>query len=145
MPNDHHQRLEYSESFLRLCEDATFIENIIFSDEAHFHLTGHVNRHNSRIWSDENPREIQERPLHCPRVTVWCGISASRVYGPYFLENDNVTVTVTGERYRSMIREFLIPELERQNVHNTWFQQGGTPAHTARETMALLKDCFPHR
>ena len=44
-----------------------------------------------------------------------------------------------------MIREFLIPELERQNVHNTWFQQDGAPAHTARETMALLKDCFPHR
>ena len=31
---DYHQRLEYSESFLRLYEDATFIENIIFSDEA---------------------------------------------------------------------------------------------------------------
>ena len=56
LPNDHHQRLEYKR--LRLCEDATFIENIIFSDEARFHLTGHVNRHNSRIWSDENPREI---------------------------------------------------------------------------------------
>ena len=58
LPNDPHQRLEYSESFLSLCEDAIFIENVIFSDEAHFHLTGHVNRHNSRIWSDENPREI---------------------------------------------------------------------------------------
>ena len=84
LPNDHHQRLEYSESFLRLCEDVTFFENIIFSDEAHFQLTGHVNGHNSRIWIDENPREIQERPLNCPRVTVWWGISASRVYGPYF-------------------------------------------------------------
>ena len=103
MPNDHHQRLEYSVSFLRLCDDATFIENI-FSDEAHFNLTGHVNRHNSRIWSDENPRVIQERPLHCPRVIVCCGISASRVHGPCFFENYNVTVTVTGERYRSMIR-----------------------------------------
>ena len=109
------------------------------------HLTGHVNRHNSRIWSDENPREIQERPLHSLRVTVWCGISASRVYGPYFFENDNATVTVTGERYRSMITEFLTPELERQNVHYTWFQQDGATAHTARETMTLLKDCFPNR
>ena len=145
LPNDHHQRLGYSESFLRLCEDATFIENIIFSDEAHFHLTGHVNNHNSRIWSAENPREIQERPLHSLHVTVWCGISASRVYGPYFFENDNATVTVTGERYRLMIREFLIPELERQHVHHTWSQQDGAPAHTARETMALLKDCFPNR
>ena len=120
-------------------------KTFIFSDEAHFHFTGHVNRHNSRICSDENPREIQERPLHSLRVTVWCGISASRVYGPYFFENDNATVTITGERYRSMITEFLIPELERQNVYHTWFQQDGATAHTARETMTLLKDCFPNR
>ena len=106
LPNDHHQRLEYSEYFLRLCEDVTFIEKIIFSDEVHFHLTG---------------------PLHSLRVTVWCGISASRVYGPYFFENDNATVTVTGERYRSMITEFLIPELERQNVHHTWFHKMEPP------------------
>ena len=145
MLNDYHQRLEYSESFLHLCEDVTFIENIIFSYEAHFHLTGHANRHNSRIWSAENPREIQERPLHFLRVTMWCGISASRVYGLYFFENDNATVTVTGERYCSMIRGFLIPELERQNVHQTWFRKDGATAHKTRETMALLKDCFPNR
>ena len=73
----------------------------------------------------------------------WCGISASRVYGPYFFENDNATVRVTGERYRSMITEFLIPGLEGQNVHHTWFKQDGATAHTARETMTLLKDWFP--
>ena len=38
-------------------------------------------KHNSRIWNDENPRKIQERPLHSLRVTVWCGINASTVIG----------------------------------------------------------------
>ncbi|KAF2345053.1 Protein of unknown function DUF4817 [Trinorchestia longiramus] len=82
LPNDYHSRVNYSESFIRMCEDTSFIETIIFSDEAHFHLSGHVNRHNSRIWCNENPREIQERPLHSLRVTVWCGITASNVIGP---------------------------------------------------------------
>ena len=43
------------------------------------------------------------------------------------------------------MREFLIPELVRQNVLHTWCQQDGATAHTARETMALLKDCFLNR
>lgn len=145
--NDPQQRLEYAESFLHLCEEASFIDNVIFSDEAHFYLSGHVNRHNSRIWSNENPQEIQERPLHSPRVTVWCGITASTVFGPYFFESDDgTTSTVNGERYRIMIREFLIPRIKRQRaLRNTWFQQDGATSHTARETMALLKKTFPNR
>ncbi|KAG0429051.1 hypothetical protein DMUE_5770, partial [Dictyocoela muelleri] len=120
LPNDHLQRLRYSESLIRLCENAPFIENIIFSDESHFHLTGHVNNHKSRIWSEYDPLEIHGTPLYSLRVTVWCGISASCVYGPYFFSNDNLTVTVPGERYRTMIREFLIPELERENIYHMW-------------------------
>ena len=84
---------------------------------------------------------------HCILFVLLCGAEYQlHVFmEPYFFENDNATVTVTGERYRSMITEFLIPELERQNVHHTWFQQDGATAHTARETMTLLKDCFPNR
>ena len=135
LPNGYHQRLEYFESFFHVREDATLVENIIFSDDVH------VNRPNFRISSAEYSREIQERPLHSLRVTVWCGISASHVYGSYFF-------LVTGENYRWKIllddkRVFFIQELERQNVHHTWFQQHEATAHTARETKALFKGCFP--
>jgi hypothetical protein len=34
------------------------------SDEAHFHLSGCVNKQNFRYWSDANPRQLHERPLH---------------------------------------------------------------------------------
>ena len=37
---------------------------IIFSDEAHFHLNGLVNRQNCHILGNENPREFQEKPIH---------------------------------------------------------------------------------
>ena len=60
LPNDYHQCLNYSESIIRLHGDTSFIETIILSDEAHCHLSSHVNRHDSKIWSDENPREIQK-------------------------------------------------------------------------------------
>ena len=58
-----------------------------------------VNRRNSTIWGAEKPPEIQERPLPSFRVSVWCGISASFAYEPFFL-NDNATATVTSEKYQ---------------------------------------------
>jgi len=35
-------------------DDPLFLDNIIFLDEATFELTGNINRHNCRYWSDIN-------------------------------------------------------------------------------------------
>ena len=64
------------------------------SDEAHFHLTGYVNKQNYRYWADSNPKEVHERPLHSSRPRVWCVISSRGVIGPYFFENvERITMT----------------------------------------------------
>ena len=42
----------------------------IYSDEAHFHLSEVVNKQNFRYWSENNPRELHQRPLYHPKVTV---------------------------------------------------------------------------
>ena len=47
---------------------------ILWSDEAHFHLSGTVNTHNCRIWFIKNPRTFQEIPLQAPKVT--CGVDS---------------------------------------------------------------------
>ena len=99
MPNDYHQLLNYFESFIRLYEDVSFIETIIFSDEAQFHISVHVNRHNSRIYSYGNTRDIKKRSLHSSLTAL----------------------TVNGERYSTIIRKFLIPEIERHGPHNISF------------------------
>ncbi|GFV48592.1 hypothetical protein TNCV_5068771 [Trichonephila clavipes] len=46
---------------------------------------------------------------------------------------------VNGERYRAMITNFFIPELNNQDVQELWFQQDGATCHTARATIDLLK------
>ena len=52
-------------------------------------------------------------------------------------------MTVTGEKYRAMLRNFLWPAIEiRVRV---WFQQDGAAAHTARESMQLLRKRFNGR
>ncbi|GFY73853.1 hypothetical protein TNIN_348381 [Trichonephila inaurata madagascariensis] len=58
-----------------------------------------------------------------------------------FFENGNGTPeTISGASYRSMIENFLRPMA--QQIPNLWFQQDGVTAHTARQTMDLLREIF---
>ncbi|GFV12267.1 otoferlin [Trichonephila clavipes] len=54
-------------------------------------------------------------------------------------------VTVNGDRYRAMITNFFISELNNHDVQELWFQQDGATCHTARATINLLKDTFGDR
>ena len=133
----------------RACE--AFVENlphdalVFFSDEAHFHLSGCVNKQNMQYWSGTNPRELHEQPLHAKRVTVWCALSRVGIIGLWFFEENDKALTVTSDRYIQMIEEFFLPKLEEMNLRDVWFQQDGATAHTARTSMALLREHFPER
>ena len=48
---------------------------LLCSDEAHFHLSGFVNKQNFRYWAEANPRQHHEQPLHSQWVTVWCAVA----------------------------------------------------------------------
>ncbi|GFX90071.1 uncharacterized protein TNCV_2420551 [Trichonephila clavipes] len=50
-----------------------------------------------------------------------------------------------GDRYRALITNFFIPELNNHDVQELLFQQDGTTYHTARATIDLLKDTFGDR
>ncbi|GFT98166.1 uncharacterized protein TNCV_789731 [Trichonephila clavipes] len=59
--------------------------------------------------------------------------------------NPSSKTTVSGDRYRAMITNFFIPELNNHDVQELWFQQDGATCHTARATIDLLKDTFGDR
>ena len=82
---DYTQRLNFAQEVLALYEQN---ENMMvaMSDEAHFHLNGAVNKQNYRYWAAENPRQLHEKPLHSPKVTVWCAVGKFGVNGPSFLK-----------------------------------------------------------
>lgn len=144
-PEDFVLRLEYARAVLNLVDqNENFLSNLMMTDEAHFHLNGFVNKQNNRFWGSQNPKNLHQKSLHAIRVTVWCGITAQKVYGPFFFENDQgVCETINGERYRVMLQNFLFPQLPPNA--NIWFQQDGATAHTARATMDLLRQQFPNR
>ncbi|GFV13937.1 transposase [Trichonephila clavipes] len=120
--NDHQARrrfVEWAQNEITVIPD--FHKRILFSDEAHFWLNGYVNKQNCRIWSEANPQVYVETPLHLEKLTV------------------------NGDRYRAMITNFFIPELNNHDVQELWFQQDGATCHTARATIDLLKDTFGDR
>lgn len=133
-------------SLQKIEDDPLFPTNILFSDEAHFWLNGYVNKQNCRIWDEEQPEEILEQPLYPQKCTVWCGLWAGGIIGPYFFKNAaGNNVTVNGDRYRAMITDYVWPVIEANNLDEIWFQQDDAKPHTSNETMALLREHFGER
>ncbi|GFW31464.1 transposable element Tc3 transposase [Trichonephila clavipes] len=133
-------------SFGRVSDNLSEAFDTSPKDEVHFWLNGYVNKQNCRIWSEANPQVYVETPLHPEKLTVWCAIWAGGIIDPYFFKNDEGhNVTVNGDRYRAMITNFFIPELNNHDVQELWFQQDGATCHTARDTIDLLKDTFGDR
>ncbi|KAG4070734.1 hypothetical protein HA402_011369 [Bradysia odoriphaga] len=62
---DYAKRLEFCEWMDYKIRDLEFLKNICFSDESTFHLTGYVNRHNCRYWSEAywEMRSLKYDPL----------------------------------------------------------------------------------
>jgi hypothetical protein len=88
------------------------------TDKVYFHLNGTINKQNFKYWSDHNPYELHECPLHNPKVTVWCGVSTVGITGPYFFENEyGQAMTVTAECYKDMLETFLTPCLQMLQAH----------------------------
>ena len=84
------------------CPD--FLDRIIFSDEAIFHLEGGVNTHNCTNWSKTNPHWTIEKSLNSPKVMVWAAIGTSGIIGPIFFQEN-----VGGESYLKLLMEDFFP------------------------------------
>ncbi|GFV32773.1 uncharacterized protein TNCV_3312541 [Trichonephila clavipes] len=148
MANDREKRLTFALTFLARVEvDASWPWKILWSDEAHFHLSGTVNTHNCRIWDTENPRTFKEIPLHSPKVTVWCGFTATFILSPFFFEettrNGPVTCPVTARRYKNMLKNFVAPQmLQHQCLDSITFMQDGVPQHIGLCVQQFLRQHF---
>jgi hypothetical protein len=78
---------------------------------------------------------------------VRCAIFEFGVWGPYFFEEDDVTVRVTSDRYCAMLENFLWPKLDdlldEHGAENVWLQQDGATAHASRRSLGILREMFP--
>ena len=76
---------------------------------------------------------------HLKRVTIWWGFWPRGIIGPFFFENEQgEAVTVNGDRYRTMLNEFLFTKIEEEDIGIIWFQQDGATCHTVEATLDVL-------
>ena len=52
---------------------------------------------------------------------------------------------VNGERYGTMLNEFLFPKIEEGDMDDIWFQEDGATCHTVNVTIDLLRTIFENR
>jgi hypothetical protein len=68
----------------RIADDETFLSKICFSDEATFHLSRKVNRHNIRRWGSENLHAVVEYVRDSLKINVFYAPRCDKVYGSFF-------------------------------------------------------------
>lgn len=144
LPGDAATRLDFALIFLaRMQVDATWPWQILWSDEAHFHLNGGINSRNCRIWAANNPNACVQEPLHSPKVTVWCGFTASFIIGPYFYEENGasgpVTCTVTAARYATELHDSTTTAVRMSrfyHIHAGWCPP---PPHIGLKVQRVLR------
>jgi hypothetical protein len=98
-------------------------------------------------WSETNPQQLHEKPLHSARVTVWCGISASQITRPCFFflrwswehnhSHFGAVCKTTDQFPYSWITSFW--------CRSVYFQQDWATVHTAQETLSTLCTVFVNR
>ena len=140
-PEDKPRRNEFAVKMLhRLDSDPSFLKRVCFSDESTFHVSGLINRHNSRIWGSQNPHETYELERDSPKLNVWCGIMHDKIIGPFFFAEKSLTAQI----YFNLLIEYVSSHLE-QYQPRVIFQQDGAPPHWGLAARQFLNDTFPAR
>ncbi|GFY06504.1 putative transposable element [Trichonephila clavipes] len=85
-------------------------------------------------------RVLRRRPIGLSRLTQ----TFARIFARG-INDEGHNVTVNGDRYKAMITNFFIPELNNHDVQELWFQQDGATCHTASATIDLMKYTFGDR
>lgn len=144
-------RVAFCRRYLQMVQrDPALPHKLHFSDEAWFHLSGHVNKQNMRFWSATPVAqgEFEKKPLSPVKVMVWCALGHNAVIGPYFFEEDGHNVSVNSKRYIDMINHYYWPALKRRQTideKQLWFQQDGATPHTAQASIDCLRRKFGER
>ena len=128
LEDDPDRRSQFCEHFVSLCEDnTTFLNQIVWIDEAAFKLLRRVHHHNCVYWSDKNPHFTIATELNQPGIIVWAGILFAGIVGPVFFEG-----TVSGKKYLEKLKTAIVPALkERPDFNSLYFQQDKAPPHFA--------------
>ena len=99
----------------RITEIEALSKRVCFSDEATFHVSEKLNKHNVRIWESEYPHASTELQRDSPKENVWCGIMCNRMISPLFFNE----ASITADAYLDFLTEYVAPQLNNFQRTNT--------------------------
>ena len=97
-----------------------------------------MNRHSSVYYAEANHHLLMEgKNIESPEVWVWAAIRSSGIQGHYFFED-----TVSGEKYLTILRKFLPPQLQNVDLGQIIFMKNGAPSHFSNIVRIFLDETF---
>ena len=135
------RRKEFAVNMLQqISEDEAFLKQVCFNDEATFHVSEKLNKHNVGIWGSKKPHASRELQQDSPKVNVWCQIMCNRIIGPFSFNEASITADV----YLDLLTEYVAPQLIDFQP-TIIFQQDGAPPHWELHIHEFLNETFPKR
>ncbi|GBO33133.1 hypothetical protein AVEN_103551-1 [Araneus ventricosus] len=135
------QRFDFANEILTMIDNEGFDFGYIwFTDEAHFHLNGFVNKPNWRFWGSENPHLCEDKPLYSPKVTAWVAVCSRGIISPFFIRG-----TISSERYITILEQFVSTQLaleDRPRIE--WFMQDAARPHRTKKCFAFFGNRVMH-
>lgn len=107
--------------------------NVLLTYEAHFILRGRINTQNCRTWVKRKPSCIGGKGASWPKSDNTVRIYSLFLHWPFFffeeISCDRLqTVSVTGVRYATLLKDKVIHLQERKILYSvTFMQDGATP------------------
>ena len=82
-----------------------------------------------------------------PHLNIWVAITKSVIFGPYFFEEDNLTVTVNNDHYIRLLEQEILPDLKRSGIRreDMYFHHDNATTHTSQRTMEFLQKKFQRK
>ena len=130
------------------------LQKFLFSDEANFELSGHVNTQNVRRYAPLKSTDpvhggrpthfAIDKPTNSSKLMVFCGLKIDGSFGLKFYRNE----TMNGFRYHSLLQYHVLPELRQWNggsLATLVWQQDGAPCHVTNRNMQYLDSQFGDR
>jgi len=84
------------------------------------------------------PQEALEHERDSLKVNLFCALSQTKVYGPFFFAEN----TVTGVTYLAMLQNWLLPQMS-EDSEDFIFQKDGAPSHWHQDVQCFLNESLP--
>ncbi|GBN32747.1 hypothetical protein AVEN_211209-1 [Araneus ventricosus] len=112
------QRVAFAVKMLsRIGNEYDFLNPIIFSDEATFHVSNKVNISTTAEFGAR--KSAVER--NSPEINVWCALLHDTVIGPFLFADTSVTANT----YLDMLQSFAIPQMQHLQPTDIFQQVAG--------------------